>query len=455
MGKLHFLILQARRWTSRIASEHERRGVIVNEQSNFAEIISTGTEILQGLYADKNAPWLSVRMEELGLPVKFHHAVGDDRADTTETLTRALSRAALVVISGGLGPTEDDLNRFIAAEVCGLACHRDQRAEEMMRARFTRHGRTFSESNLVQAMIPEGALVLHNEWGTAPGFIIPPAKGRAEGRGALVALPGPPRELQPLFEQYVAPWIKKTFPQNEIGRRRIVRTIGRPESEINELIRELFGRHQQVTVGLRAMMGRVDVRLTARCATGEEADRLLEEFVKVVLERLGEEDVYGYGEETLEEAVARALERQGLSVACAESCTAGGVATLLTNVSGSSAYFNESYVTYSNEAKTRLLGVRAETIEHYGAVSGETAHEMAEGARRASGADIGVSVTGIAGPMGGTPEKPVGLVWFGLATEEGVRTKRRVFSGSRREVRHWAATHALDLVRRYLYQRRR
>ncbi|MFC1601251.1 competence/damage-inducible protein A [Candidatus Sumerlaeota bacterium] len=418
----------------------------MTDEQQFAEIISTGTEILQGLYPDTNAQWLSQQLGRLNIPVRYHHAAPDDAEATRAVVDDALERAALVIVSGGIGPTEDDLNRQLIAAACGRELRHDERAAQMMRERFSRGSRPFPESNLVQALIPERAVPLYNDEGTAPGFIIP----AGEGRAAIIALPGPPRELRPMFERGVEPWLRERFPSRQIIKLRILRTYGRAESELNLMIRELFASHPQVTVGLRAQRGQVDIRLTARAATEAEADELLDKFDRQLCDLLGEADIFGRGEEGMADAVARMLLERGLSVSCAESCTGGMLAARLTSVSGSSNYFDESYVTYSDEAKMRVLGVNAETIAAAGAVSSGVAAELAAGVRRVSRADIGLSITGIAGPTGGTAGKPVGLTWFGLAADNRVQTYRAVFPGNREENRSWAATRALDILRRYL-----
>lgn len=414
------------------------------------EIVSTGTEIMQGLYADTNAQWLSARLQANGLAVARHTAVGDRADELEEVLQSAADRCDLIIISGGLGPTRDDINRFAIARVYGLPLVESAEAVEKMREHFARRNRPFRESNRVQAMIPEGAKVFLNDWGTAPGFAIE----QSERRAVLVALPGPPRELRPMFDRAVLPFLLERFKPSERFITLTLHTIDLPESEINGRIGDLFDADPQVAVALLAESGKVDIRLTARGNEENAIREKLSEFRRRIEQRIGPENVYGCDDETLETVVGKMLSAMALTIAVAESCTAGMIASRLTNVAGASSYLIEGFVTYSNEAKIARLGVPRELIERHGAVSEQVARAMAEGARRVARADIGLSATGIAGPTGATPEKPVGLVYLGLAWKNETVALERRFIGKRNENRVFTTNAALDLLRRHLLQRR-
>ena len=414
-------------------------------------IISTGTEILQGHYPDRNAQWLSDRLLSMGLRVARHMAVADDAGSLREAFGEAAARADLLITTGGLGPTVDDLNRQILTELWGCELIEDAEALRRIVERFKQHGLKMPESNRVQALIPSGATILQNDHGTAPGFYMRPG---VEGgpRATLLALPGPPREMQPMFLDRSAGLILEQF---ATCRRRLrmltFHTIGLSESLINERVRDLFDADPLVNFALLASLGKVDVRLTLMGADEAINAELEAQWRERIHDRLGAENIYGENEETLESVVGDLLRRSGQTLATAESCTGGMVATRLTDVPGSSDIFREGFVTYANEAKMARLGVPEDLLARHGAVSEPVAGAMAQGARRAAGVDWAVSLTGIAGPGGGTEEKPVGLVWFGLASPDGmVRTFERRFIGTRTDVRQRATQFALDLLRRAL-----
>lgn len=409
-----------------------------------AEIISTGTEILQGLYPDTNAQYLSKVLNELGIYVAYHTAVGDDADALRNALQLAAQRADIIIIGGGLGPTEDDVTRDVVAEFVNKPLLSDSRAEEWIKKRFAERGIPLHSYILRQCRVPADSLILYNYEGTAPGFIIP----ATQSHPCIIALPGPPREMRPMVERDVIPFLKKNYAGSVFTRTHVIHTMNVPESFINTSLQDLFSADRRVTLALLAKVGMVDIRLTIRASSESELNELSEEYRGKVLQRLNPEDVYGFDDDTLESAVGRLLIDKKLRVACAESCTGGFLSMRLTNVSGSSTYITENYVTYSNEAKIKILGVKPQTIAEHGAVSPQTAYEMAQGVCKIAEADIGVSITGIAGPTGGTPEKPVGLVYFGLATQHGVQTYKRRFFGNRYENRLWSTDFALDLIRR-------
>lgn len=412
-------------------------------------IISTGTEILQGHYPDTNAQWLSRELMALGFEVERHMALRDNSTSLRSGLTIAAQNADLVIMTGGLGPTADDLNRDTVAQVFGTPLREDERAKIEIEERFSKRGRTMPPSNLVQALIPEGAAVLYNAWGTAPGFLLP-SRAEASVPAAMLALPGPPREMHPMFKMLAQPLLLEMFGQGRRNLRTLtLHTIGLAESFVNDRMKDLFGIDPRVNVALLAGKWRVDIRLTFMANTEAENDELAVNWRHELNERIGGENIFGENETTFEEAIGELLRARGQKLATAESCTGGLIAKMLTDVAGSSDYFVEGFVTYSNEAKIARLGVPAEVIETYGAVSAESAESMARGAREASGADWALSVTGIAGPGGGTAEKPVGLVFIGLAAPDGrVKSKRILGMSDRAAIRELSSVTALDILRR-------
>lgn len=413
-----------------------------------AEIISTGTEILQGLYPDTNAQYLSQVLNRIGIEVMFHTAVGDDARALRTALDIAIKRVDCILIGGGLGPTEDDVTRPVVAELLGVPLVRDETAVEMIRERFRKRGIPLDEYILRQAMIPLGAEIMQNYDGTAPGFIIAPC----EPHPCIIALPGPPREMRPIVEREVLPYLRSKAGKSTLLETTVLHTIGVPESALNTWLHDLFEQDAHRSLALLASVGKVDVRINIRASSEEERAIEMEKALALVRNRIPEEYIYGMNEDTLEECVSTLLIERNLHIACAESCTGGLLSKRLTDVSGSSAYVTENYVTYSNEAKVRILGVKQEILDAYGAVSSQTAKEMAEKVRKIAGGDIGIGITGIAGPTGGTPEKPVGLVFIGIATKHGISVYRRLFQGNRQEIRLWTTDFALDLIRRCIEQ---
>lgn len=413
-------------------------------------IVSTGTEILQGHYADTNAQWLSQQLFGMGLRVDRHMAIPDDHDLLYEELDNACHRCDLIIMTGGLGPTADDMNRQSVARVFGVGLVEDKASLDFIKMLFESRKRVMPPSNAVQAQFPEGARILQNRRGTAPGFFIEP---RAESRlrASLLAMPGPPREMRPMFTETAAPIILEKF----AGGRRVMRTltihtVGVAESHINERMADLFDADPKVGVALLAGRWRVDIRLTLQ-GDSEEENRVNEEkWIDLLCERIGEENIFGLDDVDLPMAVGKLLASRGEKLALAESCTGGLIGKEITDVPGSSNYFLEGFVTYTNEAKERTLGVPHEVIEAHGAVSAEVAEAMALGAQRATGADWALSVTGIAGPDGGTADKPVGLVYFGLATADGQVMHRKMLGlgGERSGIREFSTVTALDFLRR-------
>ncbi|MFP4055295.1 MAG: competence/damage-inducible protein A [Candidatus Brocadiia bacterium] len=412
----------------------------------YAVVLSVGDEVVDGQVVDRNAAWLSRELLRLGVDVMRHEAVRDVEEAIEAAVREAARRAHLVVVSGGLGPTEDDVTRHGVAAAAGVHLELHEPSLARIEERFRRYGRPMPVQNRIQAMVPQGAAVLPNHEGTAPGFVV------ACQEAQVAVLPGVPREMEAMFVRHLRGLIGAMPVERRPIRTEVLRTFGLPESAINQTIRHLMGRVANPLVGLLVSEGVISVKFTATARTQEQAAGLIRPVREEVRRLLGDA-VFGTGEETLEQVVARLLEARRATIAVAESCTGGLIGHYITQVPGISRFFLEDLVTYSDGSKTRVLGVPQETIERVGAVSQEVAAAMAEGVRRRAGADIGLSTTGIAGPGGASPEKPVGLVHFGLATEEGTRTEQRRLVGSRHVVKDRAAKAALDLLRRYLEER--
>lgn len=410
------------------------------------EIVSTGTEIVRGDYPDSNACKISRILDKKGFRILYHAAVGDDKANLETALSTAWKRVDIIVMTGGLGPTEDDLTRFAVSELWDLPLEKDTTAVAMIRDHFSRRNIAMPEGNIIQAMLPKGCIPIYNPTGTAPGFIAHDKRNHK----ALIALPGPEREWIPMFEGPVCDFLKSHFPSEIVTAALTLRTIGIPESRINEQIGPLFGSLEGVTLSLLAKPGKVDIGMIARAENRKQAEEFLEIAREKVLSRIDKFSIYGKDGDAIEEVAARLLGKRKMILAIAESCTGGLLCKRLTDIPGSSSYLKEGIVAYSNEAKMKYLGVREKILKEYGAVSGEVAGEMASGILKISGANMGIAITGIAGPSGGTEEKPVGLVYFGVALPEYVSTYRRIFTGDREMIRERAADFALDIIRQTL-----
>ncbi len=384
------------------------------------EILNTGSELMLGRVLNTHQHWLCRRLADAGYVVSRQTAVADTARDIQQAAREALGRAAVVLCTGGLGPTADDLTREAVAELTGRPLREDPAVVAHLRAWYATRGRPLTPAVLAQAQVPEGARVLLNAHGTAPGLILEARLRPSAPDGQpswLVMLPGPPRELRPMFTDQVLPWLRETFPLPAPFVCRTLRTTGVPESVMEHQLAgplaPLIGRG--LNLGYCARPGEVDVRLAAR---GNDAARLVAEAETVVRQTVGRH-VYGVEDDLLEAVVVRLLTERRLTLAVAESCTGGRLAGRLTDVPGASAVFLGGFITYANTLKERLVGVRPETLATHGAVSEPTAREMAEGARRETGADLALAVTGIAGPSGGTPEKPVGTVFIALGARAG------------------------------------
>lgn len=408
----------------------------------IAEIVAIGTELLMGQILDTDAQYLSRRLQSLGISVYYHQAVGDNPQRMMDTLSLALSRSDIVITTGGLGPTQDDISKAIAAKLLGLEMQFDEDSWQAIRGYFDRLGRNCPENNKRQAMFAEGARILPNACGTAPGCMI-----EKDGK-IVVQLPGPPHEMADMFEKQVYGRLAEMT--GGCIASRYIRIYGLGESQVAQMCAKWIEQGGEVTVAPYCSLGECQLRVTARGESEHEALQKVYPVVKEISALLGEA-VYAVLDTpsgSMEEAAGRELTAKGLTVATAESCTGGLVAARLVNFPGISSALGEAHVTYANEAKIKYCGVKPETLAAYGAVSEQTAREMAEGLRVRSGADIVLATTGIAGPGGGTKEKPVGLVYVAVADAGGVQVEKLQLSGSRERIRSLSALRALDMIRR-------
>jgi nicotinamide-nucleotide amidase len=407
-----------------------------------AEIVAVGTELLLGQIANTNARWMSERLAAIGVDVLHHDAVGDNLERIVETLRSAVDRSDAVIVTGGLGPTQDDITRDAIAVLLGVGMVRHPEIEELLREKFRAFGRReMPESNLRQADVPEGVRFVLPGRGTAPGLV-------AELDGARIyAVPGVPEEMVEMMEGAILPELQR-LAGSSVVRSRVLRCAGIGESALAERVDDLFAGSTNPTIAFLASSGEVKVRITAKAATAAEADALIAPISDEVLKRLGD-DVFTTEDETLEEAVVRLLRDAGSTLACAESLTGGGVGARITSVPGSSEVFLGSAVVYAVSSKVAILGVSQETLDGPGPVSEACAREMAGGTRRLYGADLGLSLTGAAGPEPHGGAEP-GEIWVALEGEEVSHARGFQIPGERDRVRRWAEQAALDLVRRHL-----
>jgi nicotinamide-nucleotide amidase len=406
-----------------------------------AEIIAIGSELLTPDHIDTNSLWLTQRLNAAGLEVHLKSVVGDNLDDIENLLRAALRRSQLIVLSGGLGPTEDDLTRVATARALGRSLRLDEKTLESLRRRFALRGSRMAKINERQAQVIEAAELLKNPVGTAPGMWI------EEGGTCLALLPGPPRELQTMFDTHVM-WRALQLGGGRILETRSLSLHGLPESEVDTRIAPIYGRYPHIQTTILAAKGCISVRLQ-HWLDAREKPSDLEELADKIVAELGDV-VFTTADEKLEDVVGRLLRESSRSLAVAESCTAGMLGASLTRVPGSSDYFRGGVICYSNELKKNLCRVPSELLERHGAVSAEVAEALARGIREVTGSSIGISVTGIAGPGGGTEQKPVGLVYVGLADGARSAHTRRVFSGDRGTVRELTVSAALGRLRRFL-----
>ena len=408
-----------------------------------AEILSVGTELLLGEIDDTNASFLSRRLAALGVDVHLRHTVGDNLKRLLQILSSARRRAQVILLTGGLGPTPDDITREALAELTQRPLQTISEAEMQLYQFFAARNREPSHADLKQAMAPRGAELLDNPVGTAPGIWL------EHQDVTYIALPGPPPEMREMMDNQVLPRLRERVGAEGEGLlyTRFLRLAGLGESQVADQLADLLESQTNPTMALYASPGEVRIRLATKASEEAEAQRIFMPVEQQIRSRLTSA-VYGVDEETMEVALGQALLAAQATVAVAETCTGGLVASRITDVPGASRYFLAGYVTYSNEAKTDILGVSPETLEAHGAVSEECAQAMVEGARRRSGADYAIAVTGIAGPSGGSAEKPVGTVYIGVADVEGTTVVHSLWPGSRVQFKQRVSQLALDQLRR-------
>lgn len=433
------------------------------------EIITTGSELLLGSILNTHQQWLSSKLVELGFTVVRHTTISDSAFDIKLAVAEALRRAEIVITTGGLGPTSDDRTREAIANLLGKKLVYDNSVAEHIHQYFSSRKREQPESTKIQAFAPEGAVILQNQFGTAPGLIMEvdpetikingatfaqenvshqpeiTEKKKESKKALLIMLPGPPRELRPMFENQVVPELRRRF-LNEKYACKILRSTGIGESKVEETIASLLKPLESsgLSIGYCARPGEVDIRVTAR---GDNADEIVSKSEEIIRSTLGEY-IFGEGNETLEQVIVRLLTAKKKTLAVAESCTGGLVSNRITNVSGSSAVFWGGVVSYANEAKMKVLGVSESSLRAHGAVSEQVAKEMAEGLRKLSQTDYTIAITGIAGPTGGTPEKPVGTVFIAISTPQKTIIRKNFNPYDRETFKQVTSQQALELLRR-------
>ena len=405
-----------------------------------AEILAVGTEILLGDIVNTNAQYIAQGLAELGIDVFYQTVVGDNPDRMKTAMNIAFERADIIITTGGLGPTGDDLTKEIGAEYFGRKLILDEKALDRIKKFFDKMKRPMTDNNVKQAMVPVNSTVMYNENGTAPGIII------EDNNKILIMMPGPPKEMKPMFSKQVKPYL--ALKQNHTLVSRTLRIAGVGESAMESMVRDMIDRQSNPTIAPNAKSTESIFRITASAKTTEEAEKIIEPIAEEIYRRFGD-SVYAEGETSIQETVAKILIDKKVTIAVAESCTGGLVAAKLIEYPGISEVLLEGAVTYSNEAKKRRLGVKDETLSAYGAVSAETAAEMAKGIAMTSGADIGVSTTGVAGP-GPSEGKPEGLVYVGVYIGGKSYVKELHLAGKRNVIRERAAYSALDFLRRKL-----
>jgi len=411
-----------------------------------AEIIAIGSELLTPFRKDTNSLYLTEKLNLLGVAVKFKTVVGDDRADLVTTAQHALFRSDIVLFMGGLGPTEDDLTREAVAEALGLELKREPEVLKKIEERFASFGRKMTDNNAKQADVITGGVVLPNRNGTAPGQWI---SGKYEGRERIVILlPGPPSELKPLFDEQCFERLRAKVPVAFIATR-VLKVAMLGESAVDARVAPIYKRYSDIQTTILAGAGDIQFNLFKQSDSQEEAESRVEELAGLIEDELGDA-LYSSKGESLEQIVGYYLQMRNATLAVAESCTGGMVGARITSIAGSSRYFLGGAIVYSNELKTKFADVPASVLAKHGAVSNEVAAAMAEGIREKTGSTLGLAITGVAGPGGGTAEKPVGLVYLAVSGESGTEVVERRFPGDRHRVQMFATQLGLDLVRRRL-----
>ncbi len=407
------------------------------------EILTIGTELLLGQIVDTNASWIAQRLAEAGIDLFYKTTVGDNASRIEAALRQALSRAEVVITTGGLGPTEDDLTRDVVAAVLGRPLRLDPAVLAHIERRFAHRKIPMPENNRKQAMVPEGAELLYNPNGTAPGLFL------KNGGRCVACMPGVPAEMKPMLTEQVIPRIRETFGIRSQIVSRVLKTCGISESRVDQAIGDYFREMRNPTIGVLAHAGEIHIRLTCKGENRAEITRMLDELEAKIRERLGFL-IFGRDEDKLEALVGKLLRDQKATLAVAESCTGGLIASRITDIPGSSDYFERGIVSYSLVAKEQVLEVPQATLDEFGTVSLPVARAMADGVRRLSGTTFGLASTGIAGPTGGTPERPVGLVCVALAWDGGDVAREYRLHGGRELIKYRAAQMALEMLRRHL-----
>lgn len=406
-----------------------------------AEIISIGTEILLGQILNSNQQYLSRQLALLGADVFFHSSLGDNPERLIAAIRQGIERSDIVITTGGLGPTVDDITTESIARAFNRKPVFNEKILKKIKSHFGIQCLNMPHENIRQAHLPEGAIELENKVGTAPGFII------EEGGKILIALPGPPRELNPMFERAVIPYLKKKIKSAWTIKTRTIKITGLPESGVDQKVKDLLKSPPPVTVAILAHPALIELKITAKAKNLKEADRLIDKIDRKITTRL-KDYIFGRDDQTLEETVGKLLKRRHKTLAIAESCTGGLVSNRITDIPGSSQYFKMGIVAYSNKVKISQLHISPDDISRYGAVSPRVASQMAGNVRKIAGTTFGLGVTGIAGPSGATGTKPVGLVYIALATPKGVILRKFNFAGEREVIKFKSSQAALDLLRR-------
>ncbi len=410
------------------------------------EIIVIGSEMLSPEGVDTNSLYLTRELNRLGLEVQLKTTVGDAEEILVDTFGAALQRSELIIATGGIGPTADDVTKQALCRAIGRQMTLDEEVLDYLKERFARRGKPFPSHFKQQAMIPQGALVLKNSVGTAPGVWV------TENQKNVILLPGVPHEMEYVFQNSVLPRLKELIKESQILDRRVFKVVGLTESEVDQLLKEEMA-ELKGNLSLLAGWGEIEVHLKVKGKDEVETEKMFAQYESHLRQKLGSH-LLDKGDVTLEGVVGELLREKGATLAVAESCTGGLLGSRITDISGSSDYFNRGIVAYSNIAKIEELGVPQELIESHGAVSPEVVKAMAESVRKLSQADYGIGITGIAGPTGGTPEKPVGLVYIGVASEEGTRVEKFVLLGSRKKVKFQSTQKALEMLREVLLAKR-
>ncbi len=417
--------------------------LLYNSDIMKAEIIAIGTEILLGQIINTNPSYLSQKLAELGVDVYYQSTVGDNPERLIEAIRQGMTRSDIIITTGGLGPTVDDITLESIARFLARSLILDKKVLARIRSHFGKGCSKMPAESVRQAHIPEGAIILKNDVGTAPGLII------EEDKKALIALPGPPRELSPMFERGVIPFLKRRTKSEWTIKTRTINITGLPESQVDRKVKEILKSPPPVTVGIFARPALIELKITAKAKNQRQADILINKMDKKITARL-KDYIFGRDDETLEGIVGKLLRRLRRTIAFAESCTGGLITNRITNIPGSSKYFKMAVVAYSNKAKVSQLKVSPEMLKKYGAVSSQVATRMAKNIREIAGTTFGLGVTGIAGPTGATKSKPVGLAYIALATSKRTTCREFHFSGDREVIKFKTSQAALDLLRRQI-----